>query len=44
MTVITNGLKDPITVWELIGNGFYKPVTDRFNFCNGLALTSVTMN
>jgi hypothetical protein len=28
----------------LIGNGLYKPVTDRFNICNGFYLTSVTKN
>jgi hypothetical protein len=28
----------------LIGNGLYKPVTDRFNICNGLFLTFVTKN
>jgi hypothetical protein len=27
-----------------MGNGLYKPVTDRFNICNGLSLTSVTKN
>jgi hypothetical protein len=28
----------------MIGNRLYKPVTDRFNICNGLYLTSVTKN
>jgi hypothetical protein len=38
---ISSGLKNPVTNRELIGN---KPVTDRFSFCNGLYLTSVTNN
>jgi hypothetical protein len=42
--VISNGLKEPVIDRASIGNVFYELVTDRFNFCNGLALTSVTMN
>jgi hypothetical protein len=42
--VISNGLKEPITDRALIGNRFYERVIDTFNFCNELALTSVTKN
>jgi hypothetical protein len=28
----------------LISNELYKPVTDRFNICKGLSLTSITKN
>jgi hypothetical protein len=42
--VISNGLKEPVTDRALIGNGFYKTVTNTFNFCNGLILRSVTKN
>jgi hypothetical protein len=34
--VISNGLKQLITDRALIGNELYKPITDRFNICNGL--------
>jgi hypothetical protein len=27
-----------------MSNRLYKPITDRFNICNGLSLTSVTKN
>jgi hypothetical protein len=42
--VISNRLKEPITGRALISNGFYGLVIDRFNFCNELALTSITKN
>jgi hypothetical protein len=42
--VISNGLKLAVTDRALIGNRLYYPVTDRFNICNGLYLTSVTTN
>jgi hypothetical protein len=42
--VINNELKQPVIDRVLIGNGLYKPVTDRFNICNRLSLTSVTKN
>jgi hypothetical protein len=42
--VISYGLKQPVTYRALIGNGLYKPVTDRFNICNRFSLTSVTKN
>jgi hypothetical protein len=42
--VISNGLKEFVTDRVLIGNRFYEPVTERFNICNGLNLTSVTKN
>jgi hypothetical protein len=44
MTTISNELKQTVTVSTLIGNGLYKPITDMFNICNGLYLTSVTKN
>jgi hypothetical protein len=37
-------LKLPAIDRALIGNGLYKTVTDRFNICNGISLTSVTKN
>jgi hypothetical protein len=36
MVAISNGLKQPSTDRALIGNGHYKPVTDRFNIYDGL--------
>jgi hypothetical protein len=42
--VISDGLKQPVTNRVLISNRLYKLVTDRFNLCNGLYLTSVTKN
>jgi hypothetical protein len=42
--VIINELKEPITDRALISNGFYEPITDRFNFCNRLSLMYVTKN
>jgi hypothetical protein len=42
--VISKGLKDPIADRVLTNKGFYEPVADRFNFCNGLALFYVTTN
>jgi hypothetical protein len=42
--VISDGLKQPITDRALIGNRLHELVTDRFNLCNGLDLTSVTKN
>jgi hypothetical protein len=39
-----NRLKQPFTDRTLIGNGLYEPVTNRFNICNGLNLTSITTN
>jgi hypothetical protein len=44
MTAISNGLKYLVTDRALIGNGLYKPITDRFNICNELSLTSITKN
>jgi hypothetical protein len=41
---MSNGLKQPVTDRELISNRLYELVTDRFNLCNGLYLTSVTKN
>jgi hypothetical protein len=41
---IGNGLKQPVTVRSLRGNGVYEPITDRFNLCNRPDLTSVTKN
>jgi hypothetical protein len=42
--VISNRLKHLVIDRVLIGNGVYKPVTDRFNIFKGLYLTSVTKN
>jgi hypothetical protein len=42
--VIINGLNQFVTDRELIDNGLYKPITDRFNFCNRLEFTFVTTN
>jgi hypothetical protein len=42
--VISNELKQPITDRALISSGLYELITDRFNLCNGLDLTSVTKN
>jgi hypothetical protein len=36
MAAMSNGLKQLVTDRELIGNELYKPITDRFNICNGL--------
>jgi hypothetical protein len=36
-------LSNPLLM-AFIGNGLYKPITDRFNICNGLSLTSVIKN
>jgi hypothetical protein len=36
MAAISNGLKQLVTDRVLIGNRLYKPVTDRFDICNGL--------
>jgi hypothetical protein len=44
MAAIYNGLKQSVTNRALIGNRIYKPVTYRFNICNGLSSTSVTKN
>jgi hypothetical protein len=44
MVVISNGFKQPVTDRALIGSGLYKPITDSFNICNELSLTSVTKN
>jgi hypothetical protein len=44
MASISNKHKQPVTYRALIGNGLYKPVTDRFNICNGIFLTPVTKN
>jgi hypothetical protein len=44
MAAISNRLKQPITDRALIGNRHYKPVTNKFNICNGLYLASVTKN
>jgi hypothetical protein len=37
-------LKQPLNDRTLIVNGLYKHVTDKFNVCNELSLTSVTKN
>jgi hypothetical protein len=42
--VISNGLKQPVTNRALISNGLYKFITDMFNLCNKLYLTSITKN
>jgi hypothetical protein len=42
MVVISSGLREHVTDWALIGNRFYETNTERFNLCNGLAVTSVT--
>jgi hypothetical protein len=44
MAAISSVLKQLVTDRALIGNRIYKLVTDRFNICNGLYLTSVTKN
>jgi hypothetical protein len=44
MVVISNGLKQPVIDRALISNELYELVTDRFNLCNGLYLTSITNN
>jgi hypothetical protein len=42
---IGNGLYSSLPIQQGIDrNGLYKPVTDRFNICNGFYLTSVTKN
>jgi hypothetical protein len=42
--VISDVLKQPVTNRALISNGLYELVTDKFNLCNRLYLTSVTKN
>jgi hypothetical protein len=44
MVAICNGLKQPVTNRALIDNRLYKPVSDMFNICNGISLTSITKN
>jgi hypothetical protein len=44
MAAINNRLKQPVTDRALNGNGLYKLVTNRFDICNGLYLTSATKN
>jgi hypothetical protein len=41
---MSNGLKQPVIDRVLISNGLYELVTNRFNLCNRLDLTSVTNN
>jgi hypothetical protein len=43
-TAISNELKGPVTDRALIGNELYNVVTNIFNCCDGLNLTSVTTN
>jgi hypothetical protein len=43
-SVISNGLKQPVTDRALISNELYYFVTDKFHLCNRLHLTSVTKN